>query len=75
MEDTFDKLFREYLQTERGRRAVKEIVDREIRTTTKTPEVVISMDTLQAYCQQLGMLGLEIELAEEIQARGKAKVV
>ncbi len=42
---------------------------------TPASAVVFQWDTLQAYCRSIGLPGLEIELAAELQARGKAKVM
>ncbi len=40
-----------------------------------TAAVTLQWDTLQAYCRSIGLPGLETELAAELQARGKAKVM
>ena len=42
---------------------------------TPASAVVFQWDTLQAYCRQIGMPGLEEEIAAEIEARGKGMVV
>ena len=42
---------------------------------TSSSAIVFQWDTLQAYCQQIGLPGLETELAAELEARGKGRVV
>ena len=42
---------------------------------TSASGVIYHWDTLQAYCRQIGLPGLESELATELETRGYGKVV